>query len=129
MDLLKIALLQIAPANSLEENLKKGVAYCKKAKELDADIALFPEMFSNGYNIYNRPVKEWQNEAIAKDSCFVNTFKCLAKELNMARMTFSRHLHSLINSGFIQPRGNLINRYTITDLGIKVVKTKSCIGE
>ena len=47
----------------------------------------------------------------------------LAKELNMARMTFSRYLHSLINSGFIQPRGNLINRYTLTELGIKVVKT------
>ena len=51
------------------------------------------------------------------------TIYTLAKELNMARMTFSRYLHSLINSGFIQPRGNLINRYTITDLGIKVVKT------
>ena len=47
----------------------------------------------------------------------------LAKELNMARMTFSRYLHSLINSGFIQTRGNLINRYTLTELGIKVVKT------
>ena len=51
------------------------------------------------------------------------SLKILAKELNMARMTFSRNLHSLINSGFIQPRGNLINRYTLTELGIKVVKT------
>lgn len=47
----------------------------------------------------------------------------LAKELNMARMTFSRSLHTLIDSGFIKPRGNLINRYTLTELGIKVVKT------
>ena len=51
------------------------------------------------------------------------TRETLAKELNMARMTFSRCLHSLINSGFIKPRGNLINRYTLTELGIKVVKT------
>lgn len=47
----------------------------------------------------------------------------LAKELNMARMTFSRYLHALINSGFIKPRGNIINRYTLTELGIKVIKT------
>lgn len=47
----------------------------------------------------------------------------LAKELNMARMTFSRCLHALIDSGFVKPRGNLINRYTLTELGIKVTKT------
>ena len=54
---LKIALLQIAPCKTLEENLKKGITYCRKAKERGADIALFPEMWSNGYNIYDRPVK------------------------------------------------------------------------
>ena len=43
MNLLKIALLQIAPCETLEENLEKGVRYCRKAKENGADIALFPE--------------------------------------------------------------------------------------
>ena len=56
MDLLKIALLQIAPTGSLEGNLEKGIRYCRQAKALGADIALFPEMWSNGYNIYDRPV-------------------------------------------------------------------------
>lgn len=84
MNLLKIALLQIAPCNTLNENLEKGVRYCKKAKEMGADIALFPEMWSNGYNIYNRPVDEWKAEAICADSDFIRTFGKLAKELSMA---------------------------------------------
>lgn len=81
---LKIALLQISPGDTLEENLKKGIAACKKAKELGADIALFPEMWSNGYRIYNRDVQQWQAEAIPADGEFVNSFGCLARELSMA---------------------------------------------
>jgi len=81
---LKIALLQIAPCGSLEENRIKGIKACKKASELGADIALFPEMYSNGYNIYGRPVESWKSEAIDINSNFVTTFKALAKELDMA---------------------------------------------
>ena len=81
---LKIALLQIAPCGSLEENKLKGIESCKNAKEMGADIALFPEMFSNGYDIYNRPAEEWLNDAVDINSDFVLTFKNLSKELNMA---------------------------------------------
>ncbi|HJA31966.1 MAG: carbon-nitrogen hydrolase family protein [Clostridiales bacterium] len=84
MEPLKIALLQIAPCDSLNENLKKGMGACRKAREMGADIALFPEMFSNGYRIYGRPVEEWQAEAIPADGEFVGAFGKLAKELNMA---------------------------------------------
>lgn len=84
MDFLKVALLQIAPCGSLAENLVKGMEYCKKAKTMGADIALFPESYSNGYNIYNRPIEEWKAEAIPADSGFVNSFGILAKELCMA---------------------------------------------
>lgn len=84
MNLLKIALLQISPCKTLKENLEKGIQYCKKAKESDADIVLFPEMWSNGYNIYDRPVNEWKAEAIPVNSDFVNAFGNLAKELNIA---------------------------------------------
>ncbi len=59
--------------------------YCKlRAKEKGADIALFPEMWSNGYNIYDRPVDEWKKEAISIDSDFINAFGILAKQLKMA---------------------------------------------
>ena len=82
--MLKIALLQIAPCKNSDENLEKGIICCKKAKEKGADIALFPEMWSNGYNIYDRPVDEWKKEAVSIDSDFINPFGTLAKQLNMA---------------------------------------------
>ena len=81
---LKIALLQIAPCKTLEENLEKCIVCCRKAKERGADIALFPEMWSNGYNIYGRSFDEWKAEAISADSDFINTFGETAKELDMA---------------------------------------------
>ena len=84
MNILKIALLQIAPCDTLAGNLEKGIKYCKMAKEMGADIALFPEMWSNGYRIYDRPVGDWKAEAILADSDFVNTFGRLAGELDMA---------------------------------------------
>ncbi len=84
MGILKIALLQMAPCKNLKENLEKGMAYCKKAKEKGADIALFPEMWSNGYDIYNRPVDEWKKDAVSIDSDFINAFGMLAKQLDMA---------------------------------------------
>lgn len=48
---LKIALLQILPGDSLEKQFQKGKDACEKAKAMDADIALFPEMWSDGYAI------------------------------------------------------------------------------
>ncbi|MCI9558618.1 MAG: carbon-nitrogen hydrolase family protein [Lachnospiraceae bacterium] len=84
MNVLKIALLQIAPCKTLKENLEKGMKCCLEAKENGADLALFPEMWSNGYNIYNRPVHEWKAEAILADSDFVHNFGSLAKTLHMA---------------------------------------------
>lgn len=84
MPTLNIALLQIAPRGTLEGNLEKGIASCRKAKELGADIALFPEMWSNGYSIYGRPVDQWKAEAIPAGGGFVSAFGRLAKELDMA---------------------------------------------
>lgn len=84
MNLLKVALLQIAPPGNLQDNLNKGIEYCRKAKKAGADIALFPEMYSNGYDIYNRPAEEWVKEALSVESDFVQVFGKLAKELEMA---------------------------------------------
>jgi predicted amidohydrolase len=80
---LKIALLQLLPGGSLEEQLNIGKAACKKAKDMGADIALFPEMWSDGYNL---PQEEGAVDtlAITADSEFVCAFRELAKELEMA---------------------------------------------
>lgn len=84
MNPLHIALLQIAPTGSLEGNLEKGIAACREAKAMGADIALFPEMWSCGYDICEPPVEEWQCKAISLDSEFLAEFQDLAAELEMA---------------------------------------------
>jgi predicted amidohydrolase len=79
----KVALLQLFPAGSQEANLQKGLDYCKKAKQMDTDIALFPEMWNIGYNLTSNR-EETEKSAIGLDSCYISRFKELSKELNMA---------------------------------------------
>ena len=83
MNHLKVALMQLLPENSIDGNLKKGLEACKKAKAMGADLALFPEMWSIGYNIPN-DIEEMKAIAVGVDSAFVRSFEELAKELNMA---------------------------------------------
>ena len=83
MKSLKIALLQLLPENTQEQNLVKGISACQKAKELGADIALFPEMWNNGYNIA-KDLTKLKAQAVAADSKFVAAFREKAKELDMA---------------------------------------------
>ena len=84
MKSLRIALLQISPCGDTDKNLQKGLAACRAARAQGADIALFPEMWSNGYNLYGRPVDAWKAEAIPGDGAFVHSFGALARELDMA---------------------------------------------
>ncbi len=84
MGMLRIALLQISPLGSAEKNMQKGITWCRKASQEGADIALFPEMWSNGYNIYDRPAEEWMAEAVPNDGSFVRAFQDTARDLGMA---------------------------------------------
>lgn len=83
MNDLKVALLQILPEETLEGNLQKGLDYCKKAKDMYADIVLFPEMWSVGYSIPEN-IDDLKASAISADSDFVCSFAGLAKELGVA---------------------------------------------
>lgn len=80
---MKIALLQILPAGSEEENRNKGAEYCRRAKAAGADIALFPEMWSCGYRI-PESAAELQALALPADGEFVCSFGELAREPQMA---------------------------------------------
>lgn len=80
---LKVALLQLLPEVTLDGNLQKGWDYCRKAKEMGADIAVFPEMWSVGYNI-PESIDELKESAVSVSSEFVSSFGELAKELDMA---------------------------------------------
>lgn len=80
---LKIALLQLLPGNNIDEQFKIGKAACEKAHSMGADIALFPEMWSDGYVIPQEQTAI--NElAINADSDFIQNFGKLASELRMA---------------------------------------------
>ena len=63
MSLFKVALLQMTSAGTKEENLRKGVEFCRNAKAMGADLALFPEMWNNGYSLsYDMEVMERNSE-------------------------------------------------------------------
>lgn len=89
MPALRIALLQALPAGSdPDANLAKGEELCRRAHELGADIALFPEMWSIGYRFFDRAKagahEEWAARATPSDGPFVAHFRALARELDMA---------------------------------------------
>ncbi|MCI9361217.1 MAG: carbon-nitrogen hydrolase family protein [Hungatella sp.] len=82
-NLLKVALLQLLPEKNLSGQLKKGISACRQAKDMGADIALFPEMWSDGYEI---PQDAGQLSSLAIDSSgdFIHAFGQLAADLDMA---------------------------------------------
>lgn len=80
---IRVALLQIMPTGSMEGNREKGLEYCRLAKQLGADIALFPEMWNCGYQI-PEDIDRLRALAIDKNGGFLAEYKKLARELNMA---------------------------------------------
>ena len=80
---IRIAFLQVLPGKTLEETLETGRKACREAKEKGADVALFPEMWSDGYFI-PQDEEELRRLAVGKDSAFVQEFRSLAAELGMA---------------------------------------------
>jgi len=124
---LKIALLQIAPTETIDGNLAKGIDACKKAKKLGADLVVFPELWSNGYEhpfsgyvsdlkeIPHDKIKVWQGKAITESSEFVMAFSRLAKQLQMAiAMTFfEKHNPQPLNTIIVFDRtGKKILKYS-----------------
>ena len=56
---LTVALLQLSPISlNLTASLEKGEQYCRLARTLGADVALFPEMWSNGYIFFDDIIPE-----------------------------------------------------------------------
>lgn len=96
-EVFKIALLQLDSNVNIKENTIKGEIYCRKAKESNADLVVFPEMWSNGYDFlfegeYTKDVKnvttdkvtEYYSHALDINSDFIQKFIDLAKELKIA---------------------------------------------
>jgi N-carbamoylputrescine amidase len=112
MLLFTLALLQMtACADDQQANLAKGEAFCRRARQMGADLALFPEMWNVGYtscyprrpengDLWRAPERwqpgetpalsdeaareRWMARAIGRDAPFIQHFRALAKELGMA---------------------------------------------
>ena len=87
--LFRVALLQIvACGEDQDAKLVKGEEFCRRAKEMGADIALFPEMWNIGYPFCD-PIEadfrqEFPSTAVGQGDKFVRHYRSLAKELDMA---------------------------------------------
>ena len=79
----QIALMQLLPTGSTEGNLKKGIAACRQAKAMGADLCLFPEMWSCGYSI-PEDIALLKSMAVPMESDYIAAFQALAQELNLA---------------------------------------------
>ncbi|GHO41925.1 carbon-nitrogen hydrolase family protein [Ktedonospora formicarum] len=110
-----VALLQMAACGDDQDaNLTKGEEFCRRARAMGADIALFPEMWNIGYTSFapdcngieddlwkapalwsqtSKPTtspeleqarERWQAQAIKRDAQFIQHFQVLARELQMA---------------------------------------------
>lgn len=89
MEPIKVALLQMTGCgDDKDASLAKGVAFCRRARAIGADIALFPEMWSVGMTFYDPSregdLKRWQALAISRDDPFITHFRTLARDLNLA---------------------------------------------
>jgi len=79
----RVALLQAPPGPpNVDENVSRGVALCRRAQALEADVALFPEMWSVGYHPVTE-LRDWKSLAVSIESHFGCVFKELARELQM----------------------------------------------
>ncbi|MHB8758339.1 MAG: carbon-nitrogen hydrolase family protein [Bacillota bacterium] len=92
MKTFKVALLQMAAAGPDQSaNQAKADAFCRRAHAMGADLALFPEMWNNGYDLpapeqHDDPevMARWTAGAVTADGPFVGHFAALARELGMA---------------------------------------------
>lgn len=87
--ILKVALLQMTGCGAdIEANLTKADGFCRKAKALGADIALFPEMWSIGMTFFNPELagdrRRWESLAISQNDSYITHLQALAEQLRMA---------------------------------------------
>jgi predicted amidohydrolase len=113
-----VALLQITPSgDDQNRNLAKGLEYCRKAKALGADLAVFPELWNTGFasSLTGSEARQvWMDSAIDRRSTFFQSFAALAREvdLNIAITYLEAHRSVLRNTAsIINRRGDVTLNY------------------
>ena len=115
-----VALMQLHPGTTMEQNLEKGLFQCKIAKIMGADIVLFPEMWSNGYNLSNDPEENIRN-AISLNSEYIKSFQEHAQHSNMAiGVTFLEKYE-------LTPRNSLVVIDRRGDIVLHYAKVHTCV--
>lgn len=116
---LRIALVQPSKDPDPEVNLKNGEAFCRQAKEKNADIVVFPELYHIGYNSidFEAPgaLERWNQMAIGPKDAFVEHFIKLAAELDLAIMiTYLERWEPLPRNtaSLIDRHGNIVLSYS-----------------
>jgi predicted amidohydrolase len=77
---MKVAIAQLNPVFNYKDSLQKGIEFSKKAKESGADLILFPELFSNGYDLSENALEN----AIKLHDNYLNEFRAAAKKFKIA---------------------------------------------
>jgi len=129
MNVFQVALVQHkAIPNDSQANLLLGLRYIREAKDLGADIVLFPELWSNGYAEpykgafkdpfdaqYEKERTDWLNEAMDVASEFVKSFQKAAEEFQIGIvMTYLSKGHSAPQNValVIDKTGNILMKYS-----------------
>ena len=109
-------------------NTEKGLSIVKKAKELGADIVLFPECWITGYEfpkvdetltveeiMKTEQFKEWNTLAIDENNQYIQAFCGIAKQLNIGVVItgYTKGINSPQNSAFvISKNGEILMKYS-----------------
>jgi predicted amidohydrolase len=109
-------------------NTEKGLGIVKKAKELGADIVLFPECWITGYEfptidetltveeiMKTKQFKEWNELAIDESNQYIQSFCGIAKELNIGVVItgYTKGINRPQNSAFvISKKGEILMKYS-----------------
>ena len=89
MTIVKVALLQMTGCgHDVGAQRAKGELFCRRARAMGADVALFPELWSSGMTFFDPQSADgrarWQAQAISRDDPFIVHFRQLACELKLA---------------------------------------------
>lgn len=134
LDVFKVAIVQEGRSPmDYEANLQKGLDIVRQAKELQADIVLFPECWITGYEfpdvdktmcieeVVQLPAyREWDSRALDDNSVYIKKFRQVAKELNIGIVVTG------YTKGEIRPRNSAFVIDKNGDIILKYSKVHTC---
>ena len=121
MNILKIAVLQIAPTGSLEGNLQKGIAACRQAKDFIRDVETENPIPSSAYDISSVTLSENFSPLIGVNMTMKNSLSAKVeyrKQRNVSLNVNSVQISEGHTNEFVIGAG-----YTIKDLSF-IAKSK-----